>query len=648
MVDRVMEKKGFADAAVISFESRLMEPMAESIRRNSGRPVSAPSLREVPLEENLQAFAFAEKLLAGRIDMLICLTGVGTRTLLQALSTRFDLAKILEALGRITVVARGPKPIRVLKEYNIPITLTIPEPNTWRQILETLDESARGISLGSKTVAVQEYGISNAQLIEGLKERGANVLQVPVYRWDLPKDTGPLLAGVRQVIDGQVQVAVFTNAAQVHHLFRFVSGEGLEKPLREALRRVVIASVGPMTTEALLEAGLSADFEPTHQKMGVLVSELAEQAEQLVREKREGPARPSWRGRPSPAGAGGSREESVFLRACRRQPVPFTPIWLMRQAGRYLKEYRTIRNKVPFAELCKNPELAAEVTVVAAERLKSDAAILFSDLLLIVEPMGFTLEYGSEEGPEVAGRVANARDIERLAEVEPAESLRFVFEAARTARSALDPKVPLIGFSGAPFTLASYLLEGGSSRSFLRTKQLMHADPGAWRALMEKLVRALVKYLNGQIEAGADAVQLFDSWVGCLAPADYREQVLPYTQAVIRGLKPGIPVIHFGTGTAAFLKEMRQAGGDVIGVDWRVELGEAWEAIGHDVGIQGNLDPAVLLSSREVIRTQAERILAQAMGRPGHIFNLGHGVLPSTPEENVLYLVEVVHELSKR
>ena len=643
-----MEKNGFSDAAVISFESRLMEPMAESIRRNGGRPVSAPSLREVPLEENLQAFAFAEKLFAGKIDMLICLTGVGTRTLLQALSTRFDLAKVLEALGRITVVARGPKPIRVLKEYAIPITLTIPEPNTWREILETLDESARGITLEGKTVAVQEYGISNAQLIDGLKERGANVLRVPVYRWDLPKDTAPLLAGIRQVIEGQVQIAVFTNAAQVYHLLRFASGEGLEKGLREGLRRVVIASVGPTTTEALLEAGLAVDFEPTHPKMGVLVTELADRAEQLVREKREGPTRPSWRTRPASAGAPGSREEAAFLRACRRQPVPFTPVWLMRQAGRYLKEYRAIRNKVPFAELCKNPQLAAEVTVVAAERLKADAAIIFSDLLLILEPMGLALEYGAENGPEVAGKVASAQEIDRLAEVEPAESLTFVFEAVRIARSALSPQVPLIGFSGAPFTLASYLLEGGSSRSFLRTKQLMHTDPGAWKALMEKLVRALVKHLNKQIEAGADAVQIFDSWVGCLAPADYREQVLAHTQALIQGVKPGVPVIHFGTGTAAFLKEMRQAGGDLIGVDWRVELDKAWEAVGHDVGIQGNLDPAVLLSRREVIREHVERILAQAGGRPGHIFNLGHGVLPNTPEENVLYLVETVHELSQR
>jgi len=341
------------------------------------------------------------------------------------------------------------------------------------------------------------------------------------------------------------------------------------------------------------------------------------------------------------------RHESLFLKACRREPTPVTPVWLMRQAGRYLKEYRDIRNAVPFLELCKRKELVAELTVMAVEKIKADAAIIFSDLLVVVEPLGLQLDYTAEEGPVITGSVATGRDIDRLHELEPAESLAFVFEGVRLTRATLDPAIPLIGFSGAPFTLASYLIEGGTSRSFLNTKRLMYTDAGAWHALMEKMSRGLVKYLNGQIAAGADAVQLFDSWVGCLGPQEYREFVLPHTRAVIHGVTPNVPVIHFGTGTAAFLSQMREAGGDVIGVDFRVDLDEAWKRIGYEVGIQGNLDPAVLCSTREEIRKRVARILAQADGRPGHIFNLGHGVLPTTPVEHVIGLIEDVHELSR-
>ena len=345
-----------------------------------------------------------------------------------------------------------------------------------------------------------------------------------------------------------------------------------------------------------------------------------------------------------------NRRASLFLKACRREPIPVTPVWIMRQAGRYLKEYRKIREKTSFMELCKKKELAAEVAITAATRLKADAAILFSDLLLIVEPMGLDLEYESGNGPVISGQVRDAAglNLDRLPEVEPEESLAYVFDAVRLTRQNLDAKIPLLGFAAAPFTLASYVIEGGASRSFLETKKLMLTDPGAWNALLEKLTRGLVKYLNGQIEAGADAVQVFDSWVGCLSAEDYRQYVLPHTRALIRGLKPGVPVIHFGTGTAPFLKEFREAGGDVIGVDWRTNLGRAWSAIGMDAGIQGNLDPAVLCASREVIRREVKKILDQAGGHPGHIFNLGHGILPQTPEENAIAMVDFVHELSNK
>jgi uroporphyrinogen decarboxylase len=332
------------------------------------------------------------------------------------------------------------------------------------------------------------------------------------------------------------------------------------------------------------------------------------------------------------------------MRACRREPVPYTPIWLMRQAGRYMPEYRAVRAKTTFLELCKTPSLAAEVTVTAAERLGVDAAIIFADILLILEPMGVDLEFAHGEGPVIHNPVRQASDVDRLRQLEDVSALEFVNEAIRQTRRALKPDIPLIGFSGAPFTLASYLTEGGGSKNYVHTKRLMYNDRGAWHAMMSLISASLVKYLNSQIDAGAQAVQLFDSWVGALGPDDYREFVLPHTRAVIQNIKPGVPVLHFGTGTAALLELMREAGGDVIGLDWRVRLDEGWQRVGHDVAVMGNLDPVALFADREVLRVQAQRVLDQADKRPGHIFNLGHGILPETPVENVIALVEMVHE----
>jgi uroporphyrinogen decarboxylase len=340
--------------------------------------------------------------------------------------------------------------------------------------------------------------------------------------------------------------------------------------------------------------------------------------------------------------------DSPFMRACRGESVPYTPIWLMRQAGRYMREYRDVRARTSFLELCKTPSLAAEVTVTAAERLGVDAAIIFADILLIIEPIGIELEFAKGEGPVIGNPVRARADVQRLKELEDINALDFVFEAIRQTRRALPGNIPLIGFSGAPFTLASYIVEGGGSRNYVHTKSLMYNDSGAWHAMMSLISRALVKYLNAQLAAGAQAVQIFDSWVGCLSPDDYREYVLPHTKSVISGITPGTPVIHFGTGTSALLELMKEAGGDVIGVDWRVRLDDAWKRLGDGVGIMGNLDPVALFANQDQLRIKAAEILKQATGRPGHIFNLGHGILPETSVENVVALVEMVHELSAR
>ena len=337
--------------------------------------------------------------------------------------------------------------------------------------------------------------------------------------------------------------------------------------------------------------------------------------------------------------------EPLFVRACRRQPVERTPIWLMRQAGRFQPEYRAIREKVTFLELCGTPQLAAEVTLFAVEQLKVDAAIIFADILLPLVPLGVGLKFERGDGPVIERPITCAADVARLNNFDVPGELGYVMESIKLVVKSLDPKIPLIGFAGAAFTLASYMIEGGSSRNFEKTKTFMYTQEPAWHDLMTVLSGMTAKYLNAQIAAGARVVQLFDSWVGCLSPDDYRRYVAPHMKATIDGITHGVPVIHFGTGTATLLNSMKNAGGDVIGLDWRVELGSAWEALG-DVAVQGNLDPVILLSEPKDIRTQTERILREANGKPGHIFNLGHGILPPTPVANVQYLVELVKELT--
>lgn len=316
----------------------------------------------------------------------------------------------------------------------------------------------------------------------------------------------------------------------------------------------------------------------------------------------------------------------------------------MRQAGRFLPEFREIRRRVDFLSLCKNPALASEVTVMAVEKLNVDAAIIFADILLPLDAMARDLEYVKGEGPVIHKPVQTPADVESLGDWSARESLSYVCEALKITRRALKPEIALIGFAGAPFTVASYLIEGGSSRNFDRTKAFMYNHKEAWHALLTKLTAFTCEYLQAQIEAGAQAYQLFDSWVGSLSPDDYREYVQPHSKRVFDTVT-GAPSIHFGTGTATLLELMRDAGGDVIGVDWRINLDDAWRRVGYDRAVQGNLDPCVLLSNKSEIKRRVELILGQAERRPGHIFNLGHGVLPPTDPDMVKYLVEVVHEM---
>lgn len=319
----------------------------------------------------------------------------------------------------------------------------------------------------------------------------------------------------------------------------------------------------------------------------------------------------------------------------------------MRQAGRYQPEYRELRSKVGFLELCHSPELAAQVTIDAANWLNTDAAILFADILLILEPMGFDLAFVKGDGPAIHNPVRAAEDLARVRGEGVADALSYVYEAVRLIRRDLPVHRDLIGFAGAPFTLACYAIEGGGSRHYDKAKAFMYRNPQAFDELMGKLTSATIEYLNAQIRAGADAIQLFDSWVGNLSLRDYRRFVQPHMKTLFGGLTPGPATIHFGTDTGHLLEAQRDAGGDVIGLDWRADLDQCWARLGDSVAVQGNLDPVLLLGPWEEIERQTRIILDQAAGKPGHIFNLGHGILPSTPPDNVRRLVDFVHEASK-
>ena len=342
-----------------------------------------------------------------------------------------------------------------------------------------------------------------------------------------------------------------------------------------------------------------------------------------------------------------SAPDSLFLRACRRLPVETTPVWFMRQAGRYMQQYRDVRKHHSLVEICKKPELAADVTITAAEFLNVDAAIIFADLLLPLEVMGLPFHFAAGEGPVIEKPLRTADDV-KLLRTDRAAELGYVADAVALVAKHFGKKLPVIGFCGAPFTLASYMVEGGGSRHYLEVKKLMYNAPEVWDELVGKLVDVLAEYAAYQVRSGADALQIFDSWVGCLSVEDYRRYVLVPTTQLIRRLQKetGVPIIYFGTDSATLLPSMAETGAEVIGLDWRIPLNEGWHIVGHDHAVQGNLDPVLLFASWRELKQRAEHILRLADGRPGHIFNLGHGILPHTPVDNVRDLAQFVHQFA--
>ena len=334
-----------------------------------------------------------------------------------------------------------------------------------------------------------------------------------------------------------------------------------------------------------------------------------------------------------------------LLDACHRRTVDVTPIWLMRQAGRYLPEYRAIRDKLSFIEMCRRPDVAAEVTLQPLERFDLDAAIVFADILLPLEGMGIGFHFAEGDGPVIERTVRGPADLEGVLAGDPRADVPYVLEALRLVRGELAGRVPLIGFAGAPFTLASYVIEGGHSRTYAEVKKLMYGQPATFERLMTLLAETVAAYLLAQVEAGAQVLQLFDSWVGALGPYDYERYVLPHSRRVLQAVaRADVPIIHFANGASAMLPLAARAGGDVVGVDWRIDLDRAWDDVGDGVGLQGNLDPVALLGPVDEVKARAADVLRRARRRPGHIFNLGHGLLPATPPDTVKALVEFVHE----
>ncbi len=634
----------FSGLKVAAFESRRTDDMVRLIERHGGEAHVSPSMREVALEENRPNIDLANRIMTGEVDVFIVMTGVGFKHLIQAIERHVDMQRFLNCLQDMTTVARGPKPVAAMKEYGITPTIRIPSPNTWREVLSTLDQD---LPVNQLTVAVQEYGKPNPSLVAGLEARGAHVQSVKVYRWALPEDTEPLERNIRAIAAGEMDVLMFTSAHQLTNLFDLAGQLGLADEIQSQFDQCVVVSIGPTTSEWIRHLSLPVDLEPESPKMGPMVITAAQKSNELKERKKR--IRHMLSGPSSDVlDPNAPWYDSPFMKACRGEATDVTPVWLMRQAGRYMKEYRDIRNQTTFLELCKRPDLCAEIMVTAVTKLGVDAAIIFSDLLPILEPMGLDLEFAKGEGPVIHNPIREAKDIQRVIELESVDSLDFVMETVRQTRQELPADMPLIGFSGAPFTLASYAIEGGSSRNYLNTKTIMYRDEGAWRELMQRFVRAITRYLNAQIAAGAQCVQLFDSWAGCLGTDDYRRYVLPYIQEITAGITSGVPVINFATGNPALLPLLAEAGTRVVGVDWRIRLDDAWETVGHDRSVQGNLDPLVLLADRDTIRARAQDVLDQAAGRPGHIFNLGHGVLQQTPVANAIALVDAVHELSSR
>ena len=606
--------------------------------------VSRPFLLSEELPSTLDGSnEFANRILTADIDTVIFVTSVGVEAIIEQASRNVDQQRFLDCLADIHTVAGSKAAANALQQFQITPRISVNSSNSWRDILIAID---RSLPVINQTMALEESE-SIYSLISGLEPRGARVVKVPLFA-DPSSAWAPVaIEFFEQLEAGEFHIILFPSPENAVRFCTLAKEYGRAKLTRHLLDNHLVLAIGRGTAEILSDRGFIVDYSTETTDPAEGIQEIKAQISQITKQKSiirvsmSGPATNN-------SDPNAPWYNSPFMKACRGEPTDVTPIWMMRQAGRYMAEYREVRNKLSFLDLCANPQLCSEVMCTAVNRLGVDAAIIFSDLLPILVPMGCDLEFVKGDGPVIHNPVRTAADIDRIKPLESNDPLQFVMDTVKQTRNDLPADMPLIGFAGSPFTLASYMIEGGSSRNYAFTKTLMYGDHGAWDQLMQHLANSISLYLQGQIEAGAQCVQLFDSWAGCLSFEDYKTFAHPYVKRIIASLPSNVPVINFATGNPALLPLLADTRAAVIGIDWRTRLDDAWKIVGHDRAVQGNLDPTVLLTNPTEIKKHAKFVLDQADGRAGHIFNLGHGILPQTPVDNAIALVDAVHELSQR
>lgn len=627
---------------IASFESRLALKMEKMIQRHGGTSFSAPTIKECPLQDHQSIISFYQKLQSGLLDYVVFLTGIGARTFIDILSEHFPKEEILQTLrDKTQIVVRGPKPKKVCHLLKLPIYKEAPAPNTWEELTTLFNDEI----LKGKHIGIIEYGESNSELISFFEDQQAAVYSVQVYTWQLPDDITPLKNTIKAICEGQLDVLLFTSAVQAVHLLEVAQDMQLEGPLRKQIQKAVIFSIGPVASKRLHQLQLFPDVEVFPNTIEELIHQTSLQSARLSQSKKKS-VELKWVQVDTPF----KKEEelkwlrnSPILKATRLEANKKVPVWLMRQAGRYMAEYQMIRKRGGFKDLLKNPDLAAEATLTALERLGVDAAIIFSDILVVLEAMGQNLEYHEGIGPILTPSIQNLSDIDQILSTPSDNALDYVYQAISKVRKRMHPRIPLIGFAGAPFTLACYAIEGKSSKDFKKTQTLMD-DEIHWHRLMNKLSDAIIPFLHEQIKAGCQIVQLFDSWVGCLSPERFQKFVLPYTQKIIQSIPQEIAVINFGLFNEDCLDLQKQCGGIIQGVSHHFDIEKVWNNWGNDVGVQGNLDPGILFEPIGTIKAKASKILHKVGHKKGFIFNLGHGIQPKTPVDHVMALVDHVHE----
>ena len=623
----------------------------ESAFASAGASLSVCDLQEPSAKRSTRDLAdFANRVLTGDIDAIIFVTGAGTRAIIESALQTVPRQRFLDGIADITTVVGADAAAESLQHYGIQPTVKatdgpadLGDVASWRRILMAVDRQGSSVN---QNIAL-EKNIDHSSLMSGLESRGARLTSLEPFVNRVPDDPAAAIKLFERIDAGEFHGVIFNDAATTSRFIFLAEHYGQVRLTKHLLDDHLVVCRDVESAEILRDHGFVIDYVLEAVAPVAVVAEIGDnlaaiqQQKHLIRINMSGPAT-------SPADPQAPWYNNPFMKACRGEPTDVTPIWMMRQAGRYMAEYREVRDKISFLDLCANSQLCSEVMCTAVSRLGVDAAIIFSDLLPILVPMGSDLEFVKGDGPVIHNPVRTNADIDDIKVLESVEPLQFVMDTVSQTRNDLPADMPLIGFSGAPFTLASYMIEGGSSRNYHNTKKIMYGDPAAWKVIMQKLTDSISLYIAGQVEAGAQCIQLFDSWAGCLSYEDYKTYVHPYVKSIIASVPSAVPVINFATGNPALLPLLADTAAAVVGIDWRTRLDSAWETVGHDRAVQGNLDPTVLLTDPKEIRRQAQVVLDQAGGRPGHIFNLGHGILPMTPVDNAIALVDAVHELSSR